>query len=133
MNWPQVDFIKLDVEGAELSFLHGAQRMLRGDMRPAILVEVQDIRTAPWGYAAREIVRFLSDAGYSWFALADDGVLESISSELSSYDGNLVALPHERFEEFSKMGIEMSSTPSEVFQQPHGVIRSCREHEFVAG
>jgi FkbM family methyltransferase len=134
MNWPQVDFIKLDVEGAELSFLHGAQRMLRGDMRPAILVEVQDIRTAPWGYAAREIVRFLSDAGYSWFALADDGSLESISSELSSYDGNLVALPHERFEEFNEMGIEMSSMPSEAFHQHRrGVIRSCREHEFVAG
>jgi FkbM family methyltransferase len=133
MNWPQVDFIKLDVEGAELSFLHGARRMLRGDIRPAILVEVQDIRTAPWGYAAREIVRFLSDAGYSWFALADDGSLESISGELSSYDGNLVALPRERFEEFSEMGIEMSSTPSEALQLPRGVTRSCREHEFVAG
>ncbi len=133
MNWPRVDFIKLDIEGAELGFLHGARRMLRGDVRPAILVEVQDVRTAPWGYAAREIVRFLADAGYSWFALADDGALESISSELSSYDGNLVALPHERFEEFSEMGIDVSSTPSGVCPQPHGVIRSCREHEFVAG
>jgi hypothetical protein len=133
MGWPRVDFIKLDIEGAELDFLRGASRMLRGDMRPAILAEVQDFRTAPWGYPARDIVRFLSDAGYSWFALADDGSLESISSESSFYDGNLVALPHERFEEFAKMGIEMSSTPSEVFQQPHGVIRSCREREFVGG
>jgi FkbM family methyltransferase len=133
ISWPRVDFVKLDVEGAELSFLYGARRMLRGSVRPAILVEVQDVRTAPWGYAARDIVRFLSEAGYSWFALADDGSLESISSELSSYDGNLVALPHERFKEFSEMGIEMSSPPNEVFHQPHGVIRSCREHEFVAG
>jgi FkbM family methyltransferase len=133
MNWPRVDFIKLDVEGAELSFLHGARGMLRRDVRPAILVEVQDVRTAPWGYAAREIVKWLSDAGYSWFALADDGALESISSELSSYDGNLVALPHERFGEFNEMGIELASTPCEIFHQPHGVIRSCREHEFVGG
>lgn len=95
LSWPRVDFVKLDVEGAELSCLYGARRMLRGDLRPAILVEVQDVRTAPWGYAAREIVRFLAGAGYSWFALADDGSLESISSELASYDGNLVALPHE--------------------------------------
>ena len=133
MNWPRVDFIKLDIEGAELSFLNGAHRMLRREHRPAILVEVQDIRTAPWGYAARDIVRFLSDAGYSWFALADDGSLESISSELATYDGNLVALPHERFEEFSEMGIEMSSLPSEILQQPYGVTRCCREHEFVSG
>jgi hypothetical protein len=96
-------------------------------------VEVQDVRTAPWGYAAREIVRFLADAGYAWFALADDGSLESISSELSSYDGNLVALPQERFQEFSEMGIELSSTPSEAFRQSRGAVRSCREHEFVGG
>ena len=133
LEWPRVDFIKLDVEGAELSSLHGARRMLCAEMRPAILVEVQDIRTAPWGYAAREIVRCLADAGYGWFALADDGSLESISSELSSYDGNLVALPHERFEEFSKMGFELSSSPSEIFQQPRGTVRACREHEFVGG
>jgi FkbM family methyltransferase len=133
MNWPRVDFIKLDIEGGELSFLHGARKMLRGDKRPAILVEVQDVRTAPWGYAAREIVKCLSDAGYSWFALADDGALESISSELSSYDGNLVALPHERFGEFNEMGIELASTSSEIFRPAHGVIRSCREHEFVSG
>jgi hypothetical protein len=107
--------------------------MLGGDVRPAILVEVQDVRTATWGYAAREIVRILAEAGYSWFALADDGSLESVSSELASYDGNLVALPHERFEEFSEMGIEMSSTSSEISQQARGMVRSCREHEFVGG
>jgi FkbM family methyltransferase len=133
LSWPRVDFIKLDVEGAELSFLRGASSMFRGEARPAILVEVQDVRTAPWGYAAREIVRFLADAGYGWFALSDDGSLESVSSELARYDGNLVALPHERFEEFSKMGIEMSSTPREIFHQSHGAVRSCREHEFVGG
>src|SRR6201999_3485908 len=117
IGWPRVDFVKLDVEGAELSFLYGARRMLHGTVRPAILAEVQDVRTAPWGYAAREIVRFLADAGYGWFALADDGSLESVSSESASYDGNLVALPHERFEEFSEMGLELSNTPSEIGQQ----------------
>ena len=133
IHWPRIDFIKLDVEGAELSFLRGARRMLCAEVRPAILVEVQDVRTAPWGYAARDIVRFLSDAGYSWFALADDGSLESISSELSSYDGNLVALPHERFEEFSEMGLELSSPPGGVFRESRGTVRACREHEFVGG
>jgi FkbM family methyltransferase len=130
---PHVDFIKLDVEGAELSFLRGAPRVFRGDARPVILVEVQDVRTAPWGYAAREIVRFLADDSYGWFALADDGSLESISSELSSYDGNLVALPHERFEEFSEMGIDRSSTLGEIVSQRLGTFRAGREHEFVGG
>ena len=114
--------------------MHGARKMLRGDKRPAILVEVQDVRTAPWGYAAREIVRVSVGCrildGSRWLMMAS---LESISSELSSYDGNLVALPHERFGEFNEMGIELSSTSSEIFRPAHGVIRACREHEFVGG
>lgn len=133
INWPRIDFIKLDVEGGELSFLHGARRMLGGEVRPAILVEVQDVRTVPWGYAAREIVRCLANAGYGWFALADDGSLESISSELSSYDGNLVALPCERFGEFCEMGLGLSKPPVETFQDSRGTVRACRENEFVGG
>jgi Methyltransferase FkbM domain len=99
----RVDFIKLDVEGAELSFLHGASRMLRSASRPAILAEVQDLRTRPWGYPAREIVTLLVSAEYQWFALGEEGKLQPISSDLPSYDANLVALPRERMEEFSAM------------------------------
>jgi FkbM family methyltransferase len=133
MGWPRVDFIKLDVEGAELSVLHGARQLLRVDVRPAILAEIQDVRTAPWGYAAREIVRFLADVGYGWFALADDGSLESISSDLLYYDGNLVALPLERLEEFNWLGIERPGNSNVASKQASGSVRSCREHEFVAG
>jgi FkbM family methyltransferase len=99
----RVDFIKLDVEGAELSFLHGASKLLQSASRPAILAEVQDIRTRPWGYPAREIIRFLASAGYRWFALAEDGDLQPVSSDMPSYDANLVAFPRERVEEFSAM------------------------------
>ena len=49
-------FIKLDVEGGELEFLKGAERFLAGSKRPVILAEVQDIRTQPWGYRAKEII-----------------------------------------------------------------------------
>jgi FkbM family methyltransferase len=99
----RVDFIKLDVEGAELSFLHGSTKLLQSDSRPAILAEVQDIRTRPWGYPAREIIKFLVSMEYQWFALARDGNLQPVSSDLSSYDANLVALPRERVEEFIAM------------------------------
>ena len=133
IGWPRVDFIKLDVEGAELSVLNGAGQLLRGDFRPAILAEVQDVRTAPWGYAAREIVRFLANAGYGWFALADDGSLESISSDLLYYDGNLVALPLERFDEFSWLGIERPVNSVVASKRAPGTVRPCREHEFVGG
>jgi hypothetical protein len=102
----RVDFIKLDVEGAELSLLHGASKMLERAARPAILAEVQDIRTRPWGYPAREIIKFLVSAGYRWFALAEDGNLQPVSSDLPFYDANLVALPRERVEEFSALAAQ---------------------------
>jgi FkbM family methyltransferase len=96
----KVDFIKLDVEGAELSVLYGAMKLLHRDSRPAILAEVQDTRTQPWGYAAREIIQFLIRMDYRWFAIAAKGALLPISCDQESYDANLVALPVERTEEF---------------------------------
>jgi FkbM family methyltransferase len=99
----RVDFIKLDVEGAELSALKGTARLLRGVARPAILVEVQDIRTQPWGYPSRAIVEYLTRAGYRWFELGADGSLRPTSHELDHYDANLVALPREREREFRNL------------------------------
>jgi len=96
----KVDFIKLDVEGAELSVLYGAMKLLRRESRPAILAEVQDTRTQPWGYAAREIIQFLIRMDYRWFAIAAKGALLPISCDQETYDANLVALPVERTEEF---------------------------------
>ena len=96
----KVDFIKLDAEGAELSVLYGAMKLLNRRPRPAMLVEVQDIRTRPWGYAAREILQFLVRMDYQWFAIAAKGALLPIPCNLETYDANLVALPIERTEEF---------------------------------
>jgi len=96
----KVDFIKLDVEGAELSVLHGAMKLLQRESRPAILAEVQDTRTRPLDYAAREIIQFLLRMDYQWFAIAPKGALLPISCEQETYDANLVALPIERSEEF---------------------------------
>jgi hypothetical protein len=93
------DFIKLDVEGGELEFLQGAEGFLTGSKRPVILAEVQDIRTTPWGYDAKEIIRFLVRLNYQWFALSPDGLLVSTSAELDAYDANLVAVPCERADE----------------------------------
>jgi FkbM family methyltransferase len=90
-----VDFVKLDVEGAELSVLKGARELLTKRPRPVILAEVQDVRTTPWGYEAKEIVRFLSDLDYRWYAPAAGGRLGEMDVRLEKYDGNFVAVPEE--------------------------------------
>jgi len=94
----KVDFVKLDVEGAELDVLKGALGVLQTNPRPVLLVEVYDIRTQPWGYKAREIVQFLGNQGFRWYALLNDGSIQAIASNLQTYDANLVAIPEERVE-----------------------------------
>lgn len=96
LGMTKIDFIKLDVEGAELDVLKGALEVLQTNPRPVLLVEVYDIRTQPWGYKAREIVIFLDQLGYRWFELLSDGSILPIAATLQIYDANLVAIPAER-------------------------------------
>ena len=90
-----VDFIKLDVEGGELSVLQGAQRLLESAPRPVILAEAQDVRTQPWGYRASEIIRYLSSRGYKWFSLTAEGAVVPLDTQAEAFDGNFVACPEE--------------------------------------
>ena len=86
-----MDFVKLDVEGAELSVLKGAREFL-ARTRPILLIEIAQIRTAGWGYDAVEIVRFLENMGYVWFEILDGGKLAPANQD-DQREMNLVAVP----------------------------------------
>lgn len=95
----RVDFMKIDVEGAELSVLKGAHESLMRRPRPIIQAEVEDVRTKPWGYRAQEIVAFLNALEYEWFQPELDGRLAPIAPEREEVPANLVAVPTERKQE----------------------------------
>jgi hypothetical protein len=97
-----VDFIKLDVEGAELSVLEGGEQLLSRQPRPIALVEVSDQRSAAWGYAASEIFKHLAARGYHWFEACEGGWLRPVPLAAGSYNGYFVAIPVERSEEAQK-------------------------------
>src|SRR5215472_2599105 len=97
---PNIDFIKLDVEGAELSVLKGASSLLTQSRPPVFMIEVYDIRTTPWGYAAREIIQHLTQRAYTWFRLAANGGPVPIEVGKDSLDANFVAVPVERMQSF---------------------------------
>jgi FkbM family methyltransferase len=90
-----VSFVKLDVEGAELDALRGAEGFLARTPRPVILAEIQDVRTAPWGYRAKEIIELLSRKRFRWFSITPTGTLQELDLAEESFDGNFVAIPEE--------------------------------------
>jgi FkbM family methyltransferase len=65
-NVSHVDFIKIDVEGAELSVFSGAHRLLSTTPRPMILAEVSDVRTKQWGYKAQDTLALLEQCKFTW-------------------------------------------------------------------
>jgi FkbM family methyltransferase len=93
----KVDFIKIDVEGAELSVLQGATELLTRSPRPVILAEAEDIRTKPWGYRAADILSKLTTHNYVCFEPQPSGQLKPIPDP-ETFQGNLVAVPNERLD-----------------------------------
>ena len=69
-----VRFIKVDVEGHELSVLRGADALLRRD-HPVLLVEIEQRHLGP-GHTITEIVTYLADRGYAAFFCMDDTWVE---------------------------------------------------------
>lgn len=94
----KVDFIKMDVEGGELSVLEGASALLDHAYRPVILAEVSDLRTKAWGYSAIEIVRYLEKKRFRWFEIAAGGSLGRVNTTADLLDRNMVAVPAEQQE-----------------------------------
>lgn len=69
----QVDVIKIDVEGAELSVLKGARKVLSGKTKPTLIVEFWDEFQREYGASCDEMAAFLRDRGYQLFSIDESG------------------------------------------------------------
>ncbi|MFH1893452.1 MAG: FkbM family methyltransferase [Candidatus Zixiibacteriota bacterium] len=56
-----VDFLKVDVEGAELALLRGCAESLRSGVIKSILIEANDERSAAFGYAFQDCIDLILD------------------------------------------------------------------------
>jgi FkbM family methyltransferase len=63
---PQPDLVKIDVEGLEMDVLRGMKETIR-KRRPNLFIEVHGADTQSKDDNARQVVKFLLDAGYSVF------------------------------------------------------------------
>lgn len=88
----RIDFLKLDVEGAELEVLQGCARLLRERRIGCILFEVSQAMVEGMGHEPAEIFQLVRAAGLTVHELADDGTL-SLAPELPArHFQNFVAL-----------------------------------------
>lgn len=62
----RVNFVKCDIEGAEMQFFQGGRSILARD-KPTIICEIEHRHTSRFGYAPEDIFNFLELLGYQSF------------------------------------------------------------------
>lgn len=76
----QVSLVKVDVQGAEMLVLAGAERTL-AEMRPVLFVEVDDRALRALGSSACALVNHVEGAGYEMHELAGEGPPRKLSRD----------------------------------------------------
>jgi FkbM family methyltransferase len=71
----RIDFIKIDVEGAELRVLRGAGSILDVDWRPPILYESTFANSIAYSYTPNDLFQFLCTKGYEIEKIDNDNYL----------------------------------------------------------
>lgn len=91
---PKIDFIKCDVDGAEVLFLKGARETI-SSQKPVIVIEASGAHGRSSCY---EIFQELSAFGYTFFSLHHKAKLKPISpSEFNDrFKSNILCLPGEK-------------------------------------
>lgn len=80
-NINQIDFLKVDVEGAELLVFQGAKKLLETGKIKIIVFELNK-NYAEFGYTPNELVNYLKNHNYFVFRLTHNGTLKLIEKNL---------------------------------------------------
>ena len=95
---PLPDFIKCDVEGAELMVFEGGRRTLDRVDAPIILFEANAWTARGFGLTTMSAMRFLASLEaprYAFFSLQEDGVLTRIQT-ITKDHANILAVPNSK-------------------------------------
>lgn len=73
-NVPDVNFVKVDIEGAEMMFLNGAKKLFAQDVPPIFLMEMALEQTGNFGYVPDDLIKFIAArASYNFYAVDEIG------------------------------------------------------------
>jgi FkbM family methyltransferase len=89
----KVDVMKIDVEGAEMAVLRGAEKLLSGPDRPALVLEYEESAQQRFGSSCAELTSFLTAHGYELERITDQAVVPYTRKEQEDYSFNILASP----------------------------------------
>lgn len=75
----KIDFIKIDIEGAELFALKGMNQILT-KFHPIVLIELCEPFMKGFNYSGSDLVDFMKSHGYSLFKVAEEKKLQKVDS-----------------------------------------------------
>ncbi|MEM7452749.1 MAG: FkbM family methyltransferase [Planctomycetota bacterium] len=68
-NLSKLNFLKCDVEGAEILVMKGGSNTLR-ELAPIVLLEIESRHTGKFGYTPDEMVEFMKNQGYEVYVVS---------------------------------------------------------------
>ena len=101
-NKLQIDFIKCDVEGAELFVFKGGIQTLK-DSKPVIFTEMLRKWSALFNYHPNDIISLLSDIGYKCFVIKDMCLSPFITVTGETVETNYIFIHSSKLELFKEL------------------------------
>lgn len=71
----RVDFVKVDIEGAEYDFLLGARETIKA-FKPMILMEIEEHRLVRFNVTAEKIFNLMRQLDYKYLSVAENAISE---------------------------------------------------------
>ena len=103
-----IDFVKVDIEGAELSFLKGSESLFRQSTPPIFLMEMALNQTQSFGYLPNDLIQFIrSRADYRFFKIDEvkNRLVEIEGFEPDDMGANVLCIPRK----LDRAGLENQS------------------------
>lgn len=95
----RVNFVKVDIEGAEMLFLRGAEKLFEQATPPVIFMEMALETTKEFGYFPNDLIVFLREkADYKFYALDEENekLLEIDGFSADDIGANVLCVPQSR-------------------------------------
>lgn len=93
---PDVNFIKIDIEGAEMMFLKGAEKLFKQKVPPVLLMEMALEQTKNFGYQPNDLVDFIRErAAYDFYKVDEKNskLVKIEGFEVDDIGANVFCLP----------------------------------------